>query len=269
MVVLLGAALALGGCGGGPVGDPLTISFQAPTNGPLAARAADMRRGATIAIEAVDGESSGHPLRLVLGPLPDSIATIDALAEPAQQLDGQLMITLAPPLRRDTRPISKSDAATAPRIWLVPPQATARSVSSQYANSGADGARGTVADSPLRAGTPDGRYVTAALAADEYPPAGSEFFKKFTDKYGRVPDRWAIYGYESVGLILDAMARLMDKGVPPTQRTVAREALSIRDRFSPLGHYDVLPSGQSTLYVFQARGGGAPTGPASLLEAMR
>ncbi len=247
----------------------MTISFQAPTTGPLASRAADMRRGAVLALEAIDGRASGYSTRIVLGPVPGSIATIDALAQPAQQIEGQLMISLAPPLRRDTRPPSAADAAAAPRIWLVPPQASAKSVTVGYASSGADGASGATADSPLRGGTPRGRYVTAALAAHAYPPAGSAFFEKFVDKYGRAPDRWAIYGYEAVGLIVDAIARLAEQGTPPSQRSVARQALAIRDRFSPLGHYDVLASGQSSLYVFQVRGGGAPAGPASLLEALR
>src|ERR1700754_3542390 len=45
-------------------------------------------------------------------------------------------------------------------------------------------------------------HVTVAtLSADQYPPAGQEFFKAFTQKYGVAnPDPYAIYGYEAMSL---------------------------------------------------------------------
>lgn len=262
-------AAVLTGCGSEPKGAPLTISFQAPSGGALTTRAGDMRRAAILELEAIDSKVAGHELHLVLGPVPDSIATIDALAKTPQQVEGQLMVSLVPPLRRGTKSPGGRTASISPQIWLAPPQATAATVTREYAQSGATGATGAKTDSPLIAGTPKQRYVTAALGAHEYPPAGSAFFEKFEDKYGRAPDRWAIYGYEAVGLVVDAITRLNKAGEPITQEAVAQEALKIRNRYSPLGHYDILPSGQTTLYTFQVRGSGAPDGPGSVLEAMR
>ena len=131
------------------------------------------------------------------------------------------------------------------------------------------GATDSVVDTPLISGAPRRKYVTPALSADNYPPAGREFYEKFENKYGRAPDRYAIYGYEAVGLIVDAITRLEKAGAPVTHTSVAKSALAIRDRLSPVGHYDVLPSGQTTLFVFQARGKGAPPGQAALVEALR
>lgn len=264
-----GAALAVGlaGCGGSNDDLPMrSISFQGPTSGPLKQRVSDMRSAAGLALEAIDGDTKASRLRIVDGPDPEAIATIDALARVPISGKDQLSISLTPPIARGT----KRQQRPSPKIWLLPPDALGVAAKSSYMAPGAEGATKAVSDSPLRAGTPSGQYVTAGLSADNYPPAGTEFFEKFSDAYdGTAPDRFAIYGYEAVGLIVDAVTRLERAGSPITQSSVAESALSIRDRFSPVGHYDVLPSGQTTLYVFQARGKGAPKGDAALIEALR
>src|SRR3954447_6905069 len=51
------------------------------------------------------------------------------------------------------------------------------------------------------------------VAPEEYPPAGKEFLKSYEQKYGeKNPDRYAVYGYESMILLLDAIKRAGDKG---------------------------------------------------------
>ena len=51
------------------------------------------------------------------------------------------------------------------------------------------------------------------VAPEEYPPAGKEFLKAYTAKYGEEnPDRYAVYGYESMSLLLDAIKRAGDDG---------------------------------------------------------
>jgi ABC-type branched-subunit amino acid transport system substrate-binding protein len=261
--------LALGGCGSEPTTGQLTIAVQAPNSGPLEGRAADMRRAAQLGLDAIKSRAAGHKLKLVIGPYPGAVASIDALADRSKQVDGQLLIELSAPARRIVASPGAADRKLTPRIWLVPPRATALRVTREYADSGVEGAAGALTDDPRLPGTPDRRYVTAALSRDALPPSGGAFFDKFNEKFGRAPDRWAIYAYEAVGLIVDALHKLKDDGTPATASTLAAEALTIRNRFSPLGHYDVLPSGQSTFYTFQARGPGAPEVPASLLEALR
>lgn len=264
-----GAALVAGlaGCGGSNENLPVRkISFQGPASGALKQRVLSMRDAAGLALEAIDGDTAGSRLEIVDGPDPEAIATIDALARVPVSGKKQLTITLTPPLARETR----RQRRPSPQIWLLPPDALGMAAKSSYMASGFDGAIEAVSDSPLRAGTPSGQYVTAGLSAENYPPAGTEFFKKYNEAfYGSAPDRFAIYGYEAVGLIVDALTRLEEAGAPITQSSVAESALSIRDRFSPVGHYDVLPSGQTTLYVFQVRGKGAPPGDAALVEALR
>lgn len=268
-LIALVAALALSACGGSPQEPELTIAFTAPDAGPLKARADDMRRAAQLNLDAIDARAAGHRLKLVIGPYPGAVAAIRAPGAGGPQARGQLEIRLDAPRQRSTTPPPRAQRLRHPRIWLVPPQATARRVTGEYAASGADGARTAVADGPAAPGTPAGRYVTAALSRDVLPPAGGAFFAKFNDKFDRAPDRWAIYAYEAVGLIVDALHKLQAEGTAVDRETLASRTLTIRNRFSPLGHYDVLPSGQSTLYLFQARGAGAPQGPGSLIESLR
>jgi hypothetical protein len=126
------------------------------------------------------------------------------------------------------------------------------------------------ADDPLntRATSPH-TLVTPGLTADSYPPAGERFFETFKKEFGHEPDRFAIYAYEATGLILDAIERVEKSGKAAEPAAVTAQAFKIKNRFGPVGHYDVLPSGRTTLYIFQARGGEAPLGPASLIEAQR
>lgn len=259
---------ALGGCGEPPATNELTVSFQGPSAGSLAKRSADMRRAVQLFIDGPGKDVAGNRLKLVIGPAPGSIATIDALASRVQYGPDELEISLAPPLRREVAGRGRASAANL--LALTPPKSLAERAAAQYRASGVAGSARATVDSPLTPGTPRGRYVTAALAQHSYPPAGSVFFKKFQEQYGHAPDRWAIYAYEAAGLIADAIRRLDKQGIPVSQRTVRNEALRVRNRYGAIGHYDILPSGQTTDYVFQARGPGTdPEDPATLIETLR
>lgn len=125
------------------------------------------------------------------------------------------------------------------------------------------------ADDPTTPGTPSGAYVTPALAPDSYPPSGKRFFESFKDDYGHEPDRYAIYGYEAAGLIVDAIQRAEENDAAFSAEKVRKDAFSIKNRFGPTGHYDVLPDGSTTHYIFEARGEDAPPQDASLIEVQR
>jgi hypothetical protein len=261
------AAAVGSGCGSSSSDLPQrTIAFDGPRV--ETARTRDMRRAAQLEIDAIHGDTKGSRLQMAKGYDNRVIASIDAFSPlPPRQMSQPraLIVSLSPPdLRSTTERVTKF-----PQVWLMPPTDVAKTALDQYRASGATGAASARLDSPTQPGTPTGQYVTAGMSAHSYPPAGSDFFKKFVDKYGHAPDRYAIYAYEAVGLIVDAIDRLEAAGKPVTQQSVAESALSIRNRYSPVGHYDLLPSGQSTLYLFQARGGEAPTGQASLIEALR
>lgn len=116
----------------------------------------------------------------------------------------------------------------------------------------------------------DGRLVTPALPPAGYPPNGERFFEWFEDAYDRKPDRWAIWAYEATGLALNAITDAGAGEIGPTERmnyvpapatgpagvnrdAVRYSAVAITDRFGPVGHYDILPSRQTTLYTFAVR----------------
>jgi branched-chain amino acid transport system substrate-binding protein len=56
--------------------------------------------------------------------------------------------------------------------------------------------------------------VTAVgLAPKDYPPEGQKFFDDYQAKYGKGdPGQYAIFGYEAMALVLDAIERAGDQG---------------------------------------------------------
>lgn len=99
----------------------------------------------------------------------------------------------------------------------------------------------------------DGTLVTPALPPSGYPRNGENFFEWFEDAYGRVADRWAVWAYEAVGLSLNAITDAGEQSGEVTRETTHQAAFAITDRFGPVGHYDVLPDGRTTLYTFAIR----------------
>jgi branched-chain amino acid transport system substrate-binding protein len=84
------------------------------------------------------------------------------------------------------------------------------------------------------------------VAPEEYPPAGKEFLKAYAAKYGeKNPDRYAVYGYESMSLLLDAIKRAGDKGDDRTE--VAKQLLATKNREGVFGKYSIDRNGDITL----------------------
>ena len=84
------------------------------------------------------------------------------------------------------------------------------------------------------------------VAPEEYPPAGKEFLKAYAAKYGdKSPDRYAVYGYESMSLLLDAIKRAGDAG--DDRASVAKQLLATKDREGVFGKYSIDPNGDITL----------------------
>jgi branched-chain amino acid transport system substrate-binding protein len=84
------------------------------------------------------------------------------------------------------------------------------------------------------------------VAPEEYPPAGKEFLQAYAAKYGeKSPDRYAVYGYESMSLLLDAIKRAGDNG---NDRAAVVDALmSTKDREGVFGKYSIDKNGDITL----------------------
>jgi branched-chain amino acid transport system substrate-binding protein len=104
------------------------------------------------------------------------------------------------------------------------------------------------------------RCTIAALAPKAFPPPGQQFFARYSSRYNeKYPDPYAIYGYESMALLLDAIERA--SAPPPsggpyqdpnargqvTREKVVAELFAARDRDGVLGRYRIDANGDTTL----------------------
>jgi branched-chain amino acid transport system substrate-binding protein len=103
-------------------------------------------------------------------------------------------------------------------------------------------------DGGIPASDADRWIVTVAtLSPENYPPEGQKFFDDFKKEYNvtKDPDPYAIYGYESMSLVLDAIKRAGDQG--NDRAAVLRELFNTRDRQSVLGTYSIDSTGDSSI----------------------
>jgi branched-chain amino acid transport system substrate-binding protein len=89
--------------------------------------------------------------------------------------------------------------------------------------------------------------VTAVgLAPKDYPPAGQKFFDDYKAAYGPGdPGQYAIFGYEAMSLILDAIERAGDQG--NDRAAVLEQIMSTKDRESVIGTYSIDENGDTSL----------------------
>jgi branched-chain amino acid transport system substrate-binding protein len=89
-------------------------------------------------------------------------------------------------------------------------------------------------------------YLTApTLSPEELPPAGQQFYKDYEAEYGEPQDEidpYAVYGYEAMGVVCDAIAEGGDD-----RQAVIDAFFATKGRESPLGTYDIDPDGDTTL----------------------
>jgi branched-chain amino acid transport system substrate-binding protein len=91
--------------------------------------------------------------------------------------------------------------------------------------------------------------TVATLPPDQYPPSGKKFFQDFSAKYGiKQPDPYAIYGYESMSLLLDAIKR----SGTGEKADIVKALFSTKDRPSVLGTYSIDQNGDTTLTDYGA-----------------
>lgn len=89
------------------------------------------------------------------------------------------------------------------------------------------------------------RLTSSFVDPSRLPPAGQRFIPGYRAQFGRAPLPAAAYGYEAMGLLLDAIRRAGDDG--DNRATVIDELFDTRGRRSILGTYSVLGSGDTTL----------------------
>jgi branched-chain amino acid transport system substrate-binding protein len=88
------------------------------------------------------------------------------------------------------------------------------------------------------------KVSVATLNPESYPPEGQEFFQQFEQEYGESnPDPYAIYGYEAMRLVLDAIERAGSTN----KEDVLKALFETKDRQSVLGTYSIDENGDTTL----------------------
>jgi branched-chain amino acid transport system substrate-binding protein len=88
------------------------------------------------------------------------------------------------------------------------------------------------------------KVTVATLNPESYPPEGQEFFTQFEQEYGEEnPDPYAIYGYEAMRLVLDAIERAGST----SREDILKALFDTKDRESVLGTYSIDENGDTTL----------------------
>jgi branched-chain amino acid transport system substrate-binding protein len=115
---------------------------------------------------------------------------------------------------------------------------------------GPDGVAETTFTDPKEGGVPADvakniKITVATLSQDKYPPEGQKFFDNYKSTYGKAPETYAIYGYESMSLILDAMKRAGNKA---NDKAAVNDAIhSTKNKNSVLGTYSIDKNGDTSL----------------------
>ena len=91
------------------------------------------------------------------------------------------------------------------------------------------------------------KCTIATLDPKSFGPEGKKFFKDYSAKYKvSSPDPYAIYGYETMALMLDAIKRAEAKGAI-TRKAVVDAIFSTKNRKSVLGTYSIDKNGDTSL----------------------
>ncbi|MCW2995490.1 MAG: transporter substrate-binding protein [Conexibacter sp.] len=114
---------------------------------------------------------------------------------------------------------------------------------------GPDGVAETAFTSKLGSSVEKVTYITnPTLDPKLYPASGQEFFKKYKAKYGADPEAYAIYGYEAMGVLLEAIKNAGAKG--NDRQAVIDAFFKIKNRESVIGTYSIDENGVTTLSVY-------------------
>ncbi len=98
--------------------------------------------------------------------------------------------------------------------------------------------------------------TSPALAPHLYPPQAQRVLALYRRSFGGDPGAYALYGYETMSLVLAAIRQAGAHG--NDRKVVAERLLETRDRDSVVGRYSVEPNGETTLSrygVYRVRAG--------------
>jgi branched-chain amino acid transport system substrate-binding protein len=114
---------------------------------------------------------------------------------------------------------------------------------------GPDGMAETAFTTKLTASEQKMTYLTnPTLDPKLYPAAGQKFFTDYQKTYGIKPEVYAIYGYEAMKVVLQAIQNAGDKG--NDRQAVIDAFFQIKDRESVLGTYSIDENGDTTLSAY-------------------
>jgi branched-chain amino acid transport system substrate-binding protein len=93
-------------------------------------------------------------------------------------------------------------------------------------------------------------YLTVAtIDPKDYPAKGQKFFKDFEAAYGKAkPEPYAIYGYEAMDVVLDAIERAGPKA--NDRQAVIDAFFATKDKEGVVGTYDIDKDGDTTANQF-------------------
>jgi branched-chain amino acid transport system substrate-binding protein len=92
--------------------------------------------------------------------------------------------------------------------------------------------------------------TTPSLAARMYPPAGRDFIRRYRARFGSPPEPLAIFGYEAMSVLLQAIRDAGPDG--DDKEAVTAAFFAIRARQSVLGTYSIDAAGDTSLRRFGA-----------------
>jgi branched-chain amino acid transport system substrate-binding protein len=114
---------------------------------------------------------------------------------------------------------------------------------------GPDGVADAVFAHRLARGARRAMHITAGdIDPRAYTAKGQRFVRAFTRAYGHRPAMLAIYGYEAMSLLLDAMQRA--GGACGDRTAVLRQIFATKNKDSVLGTYSIDRGGDTTLNRF-------------------
>jgi branched-chain amino acid transport system substrate-binding protein len=87
--------------------------------------------------------------------------------------------------------------------------------------------------------------TTPILPLADYPSPAARVLADYRRQFGGRPGPYALYGYEAMSVVLDAVRRAAERG--NDRQTVIDRFFQTSDRHSVLGTYSVLASGETTL----------------------
>jgi branched-chain amino acid transport system substrate-binding protein len=91
------------------------------------------------------------------------------------------------------------------------------------------------------------KCTIATLDPKAFGPEGKKFFKDYSAKYNVAsPDPYAIYGYEAMALMIDAVKRASAAGTLD-RAAVVNQVFATKDRASVLGTYSIDKNGDTSL----------------------